>query len=258
MLILLTPSKTMDFVTPAPSFVHATTPKFLPEAERIMRALQRYDVRHLQQLMRISEPLAQHVHTMVSQWRKEGEKPALWAYKGDVYKGMLADTISAKNAVWAQEHLLIMSGVYGALRPFDAMRAYRLEMKTNLPVGDAKHLYDFWGETIANYAEARANGVIVNACSDEYAQIVTKRVSEKTTIITPTFFDKKPSGTVAQVPIYSKMMRGVFARWMIDKTIENPAELQRFAAHGYSYNEALSKPNAPAFFRERMTPLKFN
>lgn len=258
MLIILTPSKTMDFTTPAPAFVRPTTPAFVKQANAIVDTVRAYDHAKLQQLMSISEPLVNNVHTLFTQWGEQGKKSALWAYKGDVYKGMLADTMPQAAALWAQDHLVIMSGLYGALRPLDAMCAYRLEMKTKLHVGKHKNLYEFWGETVAQYAEARANGLIVNLCSDEYAQIITKRTTPQTAIVTPTFFDTKPTGKIGQVPIYSKMMRGVMARWMIDERIENPDDLQQFRAHGYSYCESLSQPNAPAFFRQKMTPLRFD
>lgn len=249
----------MDFETPPPVYVEPTVPTFLREARDIAKQLGALDPLTLQEIMHVSSPLALAVHKKYAAWGSKGtvKKPALWAYKGDVYKGMKANELSSEAAAWARDHLAIMSGLYGVLRPSDAISSYRLEMKAPFGVNGAKDLYAFWDKKLSEYIEGRAEGLIISACSDEYSKAVLRHVTSRTRIVTPVFFDTKPSGKVGTVPIYSKMMRGVFARWMIDNRVEDAVELQNFTAHGYAYDAVLSKPDFPAYYRAHMKPLVF-
>jgi len=170
---------------------------------------------------------------------------------------MKADLLDEASAVWAQKHLLIMSGLYGMVRPFDTISAYRLEMKAVLPLDGAKSVYDFWGVTLADYVERHAGGLVYNLASDEYAKPVIGKLPKSVRIVTPAFYDNRPNGTVGRAPIYNKMMRGVMARWMIDNRVETPEGLRVFSGHGYNYDVTRSTVNNPAFYREKMTPLVF-
>lgn len=186
------------------------------------------------------------------------QKPALWAYKGDVYKGVKANNLTQAEAEWAQQHIMILSGLYGILRPYDTISPYRLEMKAKLAVGQAKSLYEYWDDRLAKVVAERANGIVCVLSSDEYAKAVVKHLPKDIRIVTPVFYDVKPSRKVGVAPIYSKMMRGVMARWIIDNKVDTPEELKHFTGHGYIYDASRSSENMPAFFRKVMTPLVFD
>ena len=206
--------------------------------------------------MAISPGIASTVHASYAAWQPEASgRPALWTYKGDVYKGVRANHLTRGDADWAQQHIVIASGLYGLVRPFDGIQSYRLEMKSALKIGRSDNLYTFWGEKLAEYVDARGSDWVCNLSSEEYAKPVTKYVH--TNVVTPVFFDTKPSGAVGTVPIYSKMMRGVMARWMIDQRLQTPEQLKLFSAHGYRYDAQRSKKDFPAFSRVTMVPLIF-
>lgn len=255
MLTLLTPSKTMDFDSPPPIDVISTTPIFLQEATRLRDTLKKLSARDIQALMKVSQPLA-----LATQQKIAGavqQKAALWAYVGDVYKGFQAASLDAPSAEWAQSHLLIPSGLYGLLRPFDAIAAYRLEMKAPLAVENSTTLYQFWGDTLGRYVEDHADGQLLILSSQEYARTIEPYLAPRTRVVTPAFIDKKPNGSESQIAIYNKIMRGVMARWIVDERIDDLDAITTFAAHEYTYSEALSTPNKPVFYRAHMIPLRF-
>lgn len=254
MISLLAPSKTMDFTTPSPQWVCGEAPLFQNDAAMLIERLRRFDDAAIARLMGVSPTLAAQVRNKLNEWGS-GHKPALWAYRGDVYKGMYADQLSQDDAVWAQAHVLIMSGLYGVVRPNDLISPYRLEMKTKVAVGEAKDLYSFWGDRLAEAVDARADGVICNLSSDEYARAVTRY--SRSRVVTPVFMDHKLNGKVGAVPIYSKMMRGVMARWIIATETDTPDGLHKFSAHDYHYDPSRSTPDSPVFVRQVMRPLQF-
>lgn len=256
-IILLAPSKTMDTVSPCPWPIAPQTAPFLPRTSQIVTKLQELSVPKIQKLMGISLPIAQTVYDYYAQWAATNPgKPALWSYSGDVYKGLQAPTMSLSDSHWAQKQLVIASGLYGFVRPYDGVQAYRLEMKANLGIGRYKTLSEFWGNTLAQYVQGTGYDWLCNCSSEEYSRPLIKGITLP--VITPVFFDTKPTGVVGQVPIYSKMMRGVFARWMIDHRVTSPDQLSAFQAHGYKYDAARSLPSFPAFSRVKMVPLRFN
>lgn len=253
MIALLAPSKTMNF-TPAvlPGRVTATEPQFHAQAAQIVQAV--LEVHNFSEVLHASDVIVEKTRRAYEQWGNQ-TNPAIYAYVGDVYKGFFANTLSDDDVQWAQRHLITLSGLYGALRPLDCISSYRLEMKAKLPVGDAKDLYSFWGDVIAKMTDEMADGTICVLSSDEYAKVVTAHA--KSRIVTPVFLDNKPNGKIGSVPIYSKMMRGVMARWIIDHRVDDPDRLQAFSMYGYSYDASRSTPDKPAFYREVMTPLRF-
>ena len=253
MISILAPSKTLDF-SPAASWIEGTDPLFIEEATKITSALRKMEPGELADLMQVSMTIADTNYARIAQWGNV-RKPALWTYRGDVYKGMYADNLSKTDAQWAEKHLRIMSGMYGVLRPHDLISPYRLEMKAKLNVANAKNLYEFWGKRLAEYVDSESDGIICNLSSEEYAKPVTKYAQSR--VITPVFMDHKPNGTVGPVPIYSKMMRGVMARWIIDTHTDDSADLVKFTRFDYAYDAARSTPDAPVFIRETMTPLVF-
>ena len=258
-LMLLAPSKTMDFVSPLPYEVIAETPIFIAEATQIATKIRTFTPGGITKLMGVSQPIAKNVVDMYASWDQASKgRPALWTYKGDVYKGMKADMLPADSAEWAQNHLLILSGLYGLVRPNDGIQAYRLEMKSRLKIGRANTLNEFWGDKLSNYVAERGSDWVCNLSSNEYAKPALRFLPNDVPVITPVFFDTKPSGIVGTVPIYSKMMRGVLCRWMIDSQVETPEQLERFTGHGYTYDPVRSKSNFPAFSRTVMKPLIFD
>lgn len=254
MLTILTPSKTMDFVTAAPHFIVATVPEFQAEADRLRSLISTLDRVVLRKLMSVSDDLALKVQDM---YQKEAAKPAFWAYDGDVFKGVQAATLTKSDALFAQKHVLVPSGLYGLVRPFDLISPYRLEMKAKLAIGEASNLYQFWDDKLGKYVEHHANHEVLMLSSYEYAKGIVPYLSRATRVVTPAFIDRKPGGVEAQVAIYNKMMRGVMGRWVIDRRIDSLEEIRAFSAHGYAYSEERSTADRPVFYREIMTPLRF-
>jgi cytoplasmic iron level regulating protein YaaA (DUF328/UPF0246 family) len=252
MITVLAPSKTMNF-TPVDSLtISATKPYFHSQALKIVQTIRQID--DLKPLLHASQDIVTRTKLAYEQWG-EVTNPSIYAYIGDVYKGFFARTLTADDIIWAQQHMVILSGLYGALRPLDQVSAYRLEMKAKLPVGEAKNLYEFWGDQVAKYVDANANGIVCVLSSDEYAKVETAHTTCR--VVTPMFLDKKPNGSIGTVPIYSKMMRGVMARWIIDHRIDSPEQLRDFSMYGYAYDANSSTVDRPAFYREVMTPLRF-
>lgn len=252
MISLLAPSKTMNFAPATLRGVRPTMPHFYSQARVIVEAIKQSD--ELPAIVRASDSIVEKTKLAYEHWGDE-MNPSIYAYVGDVYKGFFASTLQLDDVHWTQEHLLILSGLYGALRPLDQISAYRLEMKAKVCVGEAKNLYEHWGDSIAKLVDERAQGIICVLASEEYAKVVTAHA--KSRIITPVFLDNKPNGTVGTVPIYSKMMRGVMARWIIDNRADTPDQLKQFSMYGYSYDETRSTVDRPAYSRELMTPLRF-
>lgn len=255
-VILLAPSKTMDTHSPCPWPIIPTEPLFIDQAVKIATKVRTLSTTKTMKLMGVSKPLAKTVQEYYRLWNVDAPgKPALRAYTGDVYKGLQASTMSREDADWAEQHLIIASGLYGLLRPYDGVQNYRLEMKAALPVGRRRNLYDFWRDSLMEYVQSRCADWLCNCCSDEYARPVLTGL--KLPVVTPVFMDTKPNGTVGVVPIYSKIMRGVFARWLIDNRIAQPEQMKKFRGHGYTYDDVRSRPNFPVFSRSMMVPLRF-
>ncbi|MNQ06394.1 hypothetical protein D3C85_191460 [compost metagenome] len=254
MITVLTPSKTMDFKSAPPSYLHPTQPLFLPEANELRGIISGYDRSTIKTLMSVSDDLADRVQVM---YRDQVSKPSFWAYDGDVFKGVQAATLTESDALFAQEHIVVPSGLYGLVRPFDRISPYRLEMKAKVGVGDTNNLYQFWGDKLGRYVERHANHEVLMLSSYEYARTILPYVSVKTRVVTPAFIDKKPNGVEAQVAIYNKMMRGVMGRWVIDERIDSLDRVNEFRAHGYSYSQERSRPDCPVFYRDIMTPLRW-
>lgn len=255
MLTILTPSKTMDFEVPAPDFAAMTTPLFADEAVLLRSALANYSVARIATLMNVSQLLAEKTHNM---FLDNSTKQAFWAYDGDVFKGVQAKTMTADDATFAQEHVVVPSGMYGLVRPYDMISPYRLEMKAKLVVSPAKNLYEFWSDKLGKHVDSRASGEVLMLSSYEYARTIIPFVSKTTRIVTPAFIDTKPNGKEEQVAIYNKMMRGVMARWVIDNKINSLSDIMAFQAHGYTYDAERSTNDKPVFYRPVMVPLRFS
>lgn len=255
MLTILTPSKTMDFTGESPEFA-AESPILFPEQATVIRnTLRIRSEEQLQQIMSISKPLAEKTAKLFAQ---TVQKQALWSYVGDVFKGFQAHSIDATSADFAQKHLLVPSGMYGLVRPYDMISPYRLEMKTKVAIGEVKDLYAFWGSALGEYVNKHAEGSVLFLSSAEYIRAIQPSLSPGTRVVVPAFIDRKPDGSESQVAIYNKMMRGVMARWIVDGKIDSLEEVTRFTAHQYSYSSERSTYERPVFYRERMIPLIFS
>lgn len=248
MIILLAPSKTMiPYVFSQPT----SQPIFLRDADKIVMTVR--STNDLAGVMHISSTLASEVADKYSRWTGKGT-PAILTYRGDVYRWFYAETLDQAALQWAQQHVRIMSGLYGVVRPLDQVAPYRLEMKAKLPVGDTTTIYDFWGDRLARTIDGMSDEIICNLSSDEYARPVIRYTKKR--VITPIFMDKKGDGAVT-VPIYSKMMRGIMARWMIDHRIETSDALRQFSSQGYAYDASRSTADHPVFYRETSKPIRF-
>lgn len=256
MITILTPSKTMDFSADTPAYVTPRVPVFAAEAGRIRSLLAGYDADAIVRLMQVSRPLAERV---VAQYRNTAAKAAFWAYRGDVFKGMRAWTLTSEAVAFAETHVLVPSAVYGLVRPSDLIQPYRLEMNAKLQVDGAKNLHDYWGGQLAGYVAGlpELRGELCILSSEEYSKALVAKLPPGVRVVTPAFIDRKPTGKEAQVPIYNKMMRGVMGRWIIDEQIDSAAELVKFSGHGYAYSPERSNPDRPVFYRSEMKPLRF-
>lgn len=253
MLIVVSPAKKLD-MDPVEG-IEATSPAFQDEADTLARKAARMSVKDLQKLMSISEPLAK---LNAQRFRAFGEmesKPAALAFAGDTYQGLEASTLEPDEMAWAQEHLRILSGLYGILRPLDEMQPYRLEMGSRLHTRRGKSLYDFWGDTIAKalnaQGEATGSEVLVNCASQEYFGAVDLRAL-KLRVITPVFMEDKPGGPKI-VSFFAKKARGAMARYIIQRRLTDPDALLEFDTGGYAYQPEMSEPDTPVFLRADQT-----
>lgn len=254
MLILLSPAKKLDFSSQDITKVQSL-PDSLDRSEQLIRSLRKLSVKKLQALMDLSEDLATLNHGRYAEWDADftvGElKQALLAFKGDVYQGMDADGMTAADLDFAQEHLRILSGLHGLLRPLDLIRPYRLEMGTKLGVGKAKDLYGFWGDSITErlngQLSALASDVVVNLASAEYFKAVRPK-KLKARVITPSFKDYR-NGQLKSLFLYVKQARGMMAGFAIRNRITDVEKLKDFDGGGYRYTEELSDADSWVFTR---------
>jgi len=254
MLILLSPAKNLDF-EPARPELEATTPALMTETRNLAGVAKDLSRADLSRLMGISDALADLNHQRFQSFRvrgaPEGAKPAALAFNGDVYQGLRAESLSAADLAWAQGRLRILSGLYGALRPLDAIQPYRLEMGMKLKTERGETLYDFWGDRIArelNKAlKATGSDVVVNLASNEYFKAVDVKAL-KARVITPSFKDEK-NGKLRALMFYAKRARGEMARWMIENRVEDVATLTTFRGMDYAYDKAGSTDEEFLFTR---------
>lgn len=250
--ILLHSSKTMR--TPdGTKEVEATTPLLLQKARKLGAHIQLLSVEQLMDVMKISRPLAEKTHNTLQAWRADASgTPAIDSFLGDIYSGLQASSLTSEDRAYAQDRLFILSGLYGALRPLDAVRPYRLEMGYKVPGlgGDTpeeavKHLYEYWGDAIARVLPGSA--FIINLSAVEYTKAVLP-YCKNTPIITPKFLTRSSkTGEPTFVTVHTKIARGAFAHWLITQRIEDVVALKEFAELGYKYNTQLSTELEPVF-----------
>ena len=253
MKILLSPAKSLDFETPLRTN-YRTEPIFSKETAEIQKVLKKKSVRDLEQLMSLSNALAtlnfernQHLEANPSE---EETRPALFAFDGDVYKGLDALTLNGNQLESAKDRIRILSGLYGILRPFDSIQPYRLEMGTKMEVADAKSLYEHWRKNLTSYLENELsnNEIIVNLASKEYSKAIDLKTFSGR-VIHPEFKDYK-DGKLKIISFYAKRMRGVMARFLLETPDNDLSVFEHFESDGYCFDASqTTDPLQPVYTR---------
>jgi uncharacterized protein len=254
MIIVISPAKSLHEKAP---IIHGnySTAEFLPEAENIVSVLKKKKPAQLSKLMDISPKLADLNYQRFQEWAlpfsPENAWQAVLMFNGDVYQGLKAETFSAAEFETAQQHLRILSGVYGLLKPLDLIQPYRLEMGTNISIARKKNLYEFWKTKITaklnqELAESGQKELINLASNEYFSAIDTRKL--KARIITPAFKEHK-NGQYQMVSFFAKKARGLMSRFIIQNQITDPEEMKAFDLDGYYFNNQLSKENNWVFTR---------
>jgi len=254
MLIVLSPAKSLDYKTPA-KVKAPTLPEFVSESAKLIADLKKLAPQDVAKLMDLSDQLATLNVGRYRDWSKkftaENSKPAIYAFDGDVYDGFDVKTLNAKAIDFAQDHVRILSGLYGALRPLDLMQAYRLEMGTPFKNARGKDLYAFWGgrvtDSLKKILAKQKKPVLLNLASEEYFKVLQPK-ELICQVISPVFQDGK-DGKYKIISFYAKRARGLMARYVVENRITDPADLKGFNLDGYKYYAAESKPDKPIFRR---------
>jgi cytoplasmic iron level regulating protein YaaA (DUF328/UPF0246 family) len=257
MLTLISPAKTLDFETPW-KLKNISQPEFLQDSQLLIDQLQKLPAAKVGELMSISEKLAVLNAERFLSWHlpftTENAKPAILAFRGDVYTGLDADSFSTKDLNFAQKHLRILSGLYGVLRPLDLIQAYRLEMGTGFQNSRGKNLYEFWGDKVTEHLNAELSSqkkpFLVNLASNEYWSVV-KPAKLNADVITPIFKDQK-NGQYKIISFFAKKARGMMSAFMIKNQINKVSDLKAFNTDGYEFSRKMSKGNEWVFTREEM------
>lgn len=253
MISILSPAKTLDITRT--HIKHYSEPLYIKEAAVLMAELEKYSPPELETLMKINSELAETNFKRNSSWKTEhtpsNSKQALFAYAGHVYQGLDAAALDEVSLLFAQDHLRIISGLYGVLRPLDLIQPYRLEMGIKLENPLGKDLYSFWKDIITDYfvEELKTHGekTLVNLASNEYSSVIDRKKLEAR-IVTPVFRDYS-RGSYKVVMVYAKRARGMMARFIAENRIDDPEKLKEFDADGYAFSENLSSENDFVFLR---------
>jgi uncharacterized protein len=255
MYTLLSPAKRQDFSITVPDLDY-TLPQALPAIKNLITELKKYKSSELKRLMAISEDLAQlnyerFQNFSVNKFNEKNAKPAIFAFQGDVYRGLGAHEFNAKQLQYAQQHLGVLSGLYGLLRPLDLMQPYRLEMKTQLKTTAGKDLYAFWDDKITQMInemlQHHKTKIIINLASQEYFKAVKPKILDGKIIHVD--FKEKKNNKYQTIGLYAKYARGLMAKYIIQKSVNEPQKLQDFAEENYRFNEKLSEENRLVFTR---------
>jgi cytoplasmic iron level regulating protein YaaA (DUF328/UPF0246 family) len=250
MLAVISPSKTQDFeTTPKDKF---TQPRQVTDSLDLISILREKSPEDLGQLMSISDKLSSlnydRFQAFSSDFSKTNAKQAIDAFKGDVYNGIDAPSLSPEDLDFAQQHVRMLSGLYGVLRPLDLIQPYRLEMGTQLRNPRGKNLYEFWGSRISEVLNKDEADVIINLASNEYFKGIDKGALNARII--DIVFKENKNNKLKVIGIYAKRARGLMIRYMIDNRIEAPELLKQFNTEGYQFSEELSSDSSFVFTRD--------
>lgn len=253
MLMLLSPAKTLDFETPAPT-TETSKPVLFREASTLAKLMKTKSEQDLAGMMKISPKLAALNHERFQTWTpaRGALKQSLFAFRGDVYQGLQADTFSTQDIRFAQKHLRMLSGLYGLLKPLDLIKPYRLEMGTRLGNQRGADLYDFWQVALAKKLledlDSQAKPVVINLASNEYFKAVDVSALGQVQIINPVFKDTS-NGRLKIISFFAKRARGAMANFVIKQRIKQPEKLKTFDTDGYQYQPDLSTETDWVFAR---------
>ena len=254
MLVVISPAKKLDW---AERDVDATQPAFQEDAIALAGTARQLSHDETKKLMHLSDDLAKLTLARFKDFQEKPDaevvRPAALAFAGDTYQGLEAASLDADELAWAQDHLRILSGLYGVLRPLDAIQPYRLEMGSRLKTARGKNLYDYWGQTPAQalnaHADAVQTDVLINCASQEYFGAVDPKAL-KPRIITPQFMEDKGDGKGPKiVSFYAKKARGAMARFIVQKRLTDAEAIKDFDTGGYAYQADVSSPEKPVFIR---------
>lgn len=253
MLVVISPAKSLDM---EPVDIFPTVPAFQEDAVRLSKTARNLTLTQLKKLMNISDDLAklnrERFRAFAAEPDPEMIKPAALAFNGDTYQGLEAKTLSEDDLAWAQEHLGILSGLYGVLRPLDAIQPYRLEMGSRLKTRRGSSLYDYWGDTIAKALNVRGADVgadtLINCASQEYFGAADRKAL-KLKVVTPQFMEVKDDRPRI-VSFFAKRARGAMARYVIENRLTTPESILNFNVGGYAYDSDLSTSEKPVFLRD--------
>jgi cytoplasmic iron level regulating protein YaaA (DUF328/UPF0246 family) len=257
MLVIISPAKTLDYITPSAT-IDFSIPMFISDSAELIDQLKQLNPQEISNLMKISEKLGNINFSRYLSWDSEpnfnNAKQAVLAFKGDVYTGLDVESLSSKELNWAQNHLRILSGLYGLLRPLDLMQPYRLEMGTNFKTTRGKDLYEFWGNKITSKLNQKLHkdncGVVINLASKEYFKAI-KSDSLDARIVTPVFKDWK-NDKYKIISFFAKKARGMMSRYIIQRQIQDPEEIKSFDTGGYKFDSSESTKNEWIFTRKMM------
>ena len=256
MLAIISPAKKLKFETRDPMMV-ASQPVFPKDTNQLISVARKLTRADLRQMMKISDNLAelnyQRFQTFSKTPNENETKQAVMAFAGDTYTGLEADTLTKKDLAFAQNNLLILSGLYGLLKPHDLIQPYRLEMGRKLKTKRGETIYAFWGDRIAMQLDEQPKGhknpVIINLASNEYFK-AAKTKALQARVINIVFKEQK-NGEHKIIGLFAKRARGAMARYLIQNRIENPEQLKNFAQDGYKYRSAMSDNDHWVFTRKQ-------
>ena len=255
MIILLSPAKTLDYETPSINISH-TTPNLLSNSKKLIKSLKGKKPEEISNLMNISDKLATLNSDRYKSWKglkekSNNSKQAIFVFKGDVYQGLDIDSFGKKDLEYSQNHLRLLSGLYGLLRPLDIIEPYRLEMGTKLKTDKGKNLYEFWGQEICNEItkdlKSLKSNTIINLASNEYFDSV-KDIKNTANVISPVFKDFS-KGKYKIISFYAKKARGLMTAWILKNKVKDN-ELKNFNVDGYYFAKDESTKNSPVFLRD--------
>ena len=254
LVTIISPAKKLDY-SPIEKNLDSTVPGLLEHSNELIKYLKSLNPQEVSSLMGLSDKLGSLNYERFQEWEtpftKSNSKQAILAFKGDVYQGLDAESLSETELIWAQKHVRILSGLYGVLKPLDLMQAYRLEMGTKFPTNRGKNLYEFWNSIITdelNGIFSSKKATLLNLASNEYFKSINS--SElKANVITPIFMDRK-NGKYKIISFFAKKARGLMTRYVIKNQIEDIADIQNFEEGGYFFNEEMSEDNKPVFCRD--------
>ena len=245
MLFLLSPAKSLDYETPLGDIPHSQ-PQFKAQSQALIEVLRTQSPQQIASLMDLSDALSALNVARYAAWSRRSTlrnaRPAVLAFNGDVYEGLQARTLPVADLEWAQQHMAILSGLYGVLRPLDLLQPYRLEMGTRLATPQGSNLYQFWGSSIAQHLNQRLRAdtspVVVNLASQEYFKAVDRKTL-KAPVVECVFEDYK-GGAYKVISFHAKRARGLMARYAIEHRITTPEGLKHFDSEGYAHAPEVS------------------